>query len=201
VKLVLYHPEASAELAAAADRYESVSLGLGAAFVDEVAALVARIEEFPGQFPVWRGNPRFSKGGPPGDVPLCRVFPRAGRLHPHSGRRSRRPQAGVLGASPVSPFPLASSTIDHTLSSGRPEQRRLRPYQEGVVRDFLTFADEAWTRSTVRYGRIVLPPRTGKTAIAACIARELQLPATFLVPTKTLVEQTAREVEAGWESR
>jgi hypothetical protein len=50
--------------------------------------------------------------------------------------------------------------------------------------------------SAERFGRIILPPRTGKTAIAACIARQLRLPATFLVPTKTLVEQTASEVES-----
>ena len=101
-----------------------------------------------------------------------------------------------MGASQVSFFPFASSRLDLTPSSGRPEQRCLRPYQERVVRDFLTFADEAWVHSAERFGRIVLPPRTGKTAIAACIARQLRLPATFLVPTKTLVEQTASEVES-----
>jgi superfamily II DNA or RNA helicase len=50
--------------------------------------------------------------------------------------------------------------------------------------------------SAERFGRIVLPPRTGETAIAACIARQLRLPATFLVPTKARVEQTASEVES-----
>jgi len=88
------------------------------------------------------------------------------------------------------------SLLDLSPSSGRHQQRRLRPYQERVVRDFLTFADEARVPSAERFGRIVLPPRTGKTAIAACIARQMRLPATFLVPTKTLVEQTASEVES-----
>ncbi len=96
----------------------------------------------------------------------------------------------------MSTFAFASSLLDLTPGYGRPEQRCLRPYQERVVRDFLTFADEARVHSAERFGRIILPPRTGKTAIAACIARELRLPATFLVPTKTLVEQTASEVES-----
>ena len=52
MKPVLYHPEASAEFNAAADRYESLSAGLGDSFIDEVAAVVARIEESPAQFPV-----------------------------------------------------------------------------------------------------------------------------------------------------
>jgi len=87
----------------------------------------------------------------------------------------------------VSSFPFASSRLDLTPSSGRPEQRCLRPYQERVVRDFLTFADEAWVHSAERFGRIVLPPRTGKTAIAACIARELRLPAPANRNTRALV--------------
>lgn len=100
---------------------------------------------------------------------------------------------------PVIGHPEASAEFDApdvTPSAGRRPQRRLRPHQERVVRDFLAFADEARGHSAERFGRIVLPPRTGKTAIAACIARELRLPATFLVPTKTLVEQTASEVES-----
>ncbi len=74
MKPVLYHPEASAEFAAAADRYESMSLGLGAAFVDEVEAIVARIEEFPGQFPAWPGNPRFQKAVLPETFPFVVFF-------------------------------------------------------------------------------------------------------------------------------
>jgi hypothetical protein len=34
---------------------------IGGAFIDEVEAIVARIEESPAQFPVWPGNPRFQK--------------------------------------------------------------------------------------------------------------------------------------------
>jgi hypothetical protein len=41
VKPVIYHPEASAELDAAVKRYESLSVGLGESFVDEVEAIVA----------------------------------------------------------------------------------------------------------------------------------------------------------------
>ena len=59
MKPVIYHPEASAEFDAAVERYESLSVGLGESFVDEVEAIVARIEESPAQFPVWQGNPRY----------------------------------------------------------------------------------------------------------------------------------------------
>ncbi len=76
MKAVIYHPEASVEFDAAVERYESLSVGLGESFVDEVEAIVARIEESPAQFPVWQGNP-LSKGGSPRDVPLRRVFSRA----------------------------------------------------------------------------------------------------------------------------
>ena len=39
---IIDHPEASAEFDAAAERYESLSVGLGESFVDEVEALVTR---------------------------------------------------------------------------------------------------------------------------------------------------------------
>lgn len=45
-----------------------------------------------------------------------------------------------------------------------------------------------------RFGRIVLPPRTGKTVIAGHIIGRSGLRTTLIVPTRTLVEQTAREL-------
>src|SRR5687767_2191006 len=73
----------------------------------------------------------------------------------------------------------------------------LRPYQDRVVADFLRFfANAERGGSRARYGRIVMPPRTGKTVIAAQIIRAMKLPAVFVVPTRTLVVQTAREINA-----
>jgi toxin ParE1/3/4 len=74
VKPVIYHPEASAEFDAAVERYESLSVGLGESFVDEVEAIVARIEESPAQFPVWQGNPRFRKAVLPETFPFVVFF-------------------------------------------------------------------------------------------------------------------------------
>jgi toxin ParE1/3/4 len=74
VKAVIYHPAASAELDAAVERYESLSVGLGESFVDEVEAIVARIEESPAQFPVWRRNPRFRKAVLPETFPFIVFF-------------------------------------------------------------------------------------------------------------------------------
>ena len=46
------------------------------------------------------------------------------------------------------------------------------------------------------FGRIILPPRTGKTIIAGHILSRTALCTTLLVPTRTLVEQSARELSA-----
>jgi toxin ParE1/3/4 len=74
VKPVIYHPEARAEFDAAAERYESLSVGLGESFVDEVEAVVARIEEVPAQFPFWEGNPRVRKAVLPETFPFVVFF-------------------------------------------------------------------------------------------------------------------------------
>jgi hypothetical protein len=74
VKPVIYHPEASAEFDAAAERYESLSAGLGGSFIDEVETIVARIEESPAQFPVWPFNPRFQKAVLPETFPSSCYF-------------------------------------------------------------------------------------------------------------------------------
>jgi hypothetical protein len=74
VKPVIYHPEARAEFDAAAERYESLSVGLGESFVDAVEAIVARIEEAPAQFPVWEANPRVRKAVLPETFPFVVFF-------------------------------------------------------------------------------------------------------------------------------
>lgn len=75
----------------------------------------------------------------------------------------------------------------------------LQPYQRRVIEDFWRFYEtaEAGPGTRSRFGRIVLPPRTGKTVIAAQIVKAIGMRALFVVPTRALVEQTVREV-ATW---
>ncbi len=73
--------------------------------------------------------------------------------------------------------------------------RELQPMQAEVFTDFIEFVEPALSRETLPLGRIVLPPRTGKTVIAGHIIRALGLTAVFLEPTQALVEQTALELE------
>lgn len=88
----------------------------------------------------------------------------------------------------------------------------LRPDQVEVFRDFANFLLDALTRPQGdglltasaapladldgRFGRIILPPRTGKTVVAAHILARSGLCSTFIVPTRTLVLQTANELRA-----
>ncbi|HEX7599975.1 MAG TPA: DEAD/DEAH box helicase family protein, partial [Polyangiaceae bacterium] len=74
----------------------------------------------------------------------------------------------------------------------------LRDDQTRVFRDFASFLMDVATRPATAaedaFGRIILPPRTGKTVIAGHIIARTGLRSTFIVPTKTLVVQTAREL-------
>jgi len=76
---------------------------------------------------------------------------------------------------------------------------RLRRDQRAVFQRFATYLADlatdpaAPTRSP--YCRIVLPPRTGKTVIAGHIIARTGLGATFVVPSRALVLQTAAELE------
>lgn len=70
----------------------------------------------------------------------------------------------------------------------------LRPDQVRVFRDFASFLLDLATDPGGEqnpFGRIILPPRTGKTVIAGHLIARTGLRATFIVPTKTLVLQTA----------
>lgn len=77
----------------------------------------------------------------------------------------------------------------------------LRPDQERVVEAFLAHlaslagstGSSGTTDARGRWTHIVLPPRTGKTVIAAHIAQRCGLAAAFVVPTRVLVHQTRRE--------
>ena len=81
-----------------------------------------------------------------------------------------------------------------------PPSHSLRADQTRVLRDFAAFLLDVATRpdgdARSAFGRIILPPRTGKTIIAGHIIAGTALRATIIVPTKTLVVQTAREIGA-----
>lgn len=72
----------------------------------------------------------------------------------------------------------------------------LRSDQSRVFHDFASFIQAVSSGLAQPWGRIILPPRTGKTIIAGHIVARSGLHATFIVPTKTLVLQTAREFRA-----
>lgn len=77
--------------------------------------------------------------------------------------------------------------------------RILQKEQIGVYADFALFLQEI-AEYPHRFndkpptGRIVLPPRTGKTVIAGQILSGAGMMTTIIVPTRTLVQQTAREL-------
>ncbi len=72
----------------------------------------------------------------------------------------------------------------------------LRSDQLRVFQDFASFLQKVTDGMAQPWGRIILPPRTGKTVIAGHVVARSGLHATFIVPTKTLVMQTAREFRA-----
>jgi len=71
----------------------------------------------------------------------------------------------------------------------------LRNEQVGIFSSFFRFA-EGLVKGNEQspMGRIILPPRTGKTVVAGHIIITTGLTAVFLVPTQALVEQTAQEI-------
>jgi hypothetical protein len=99
---------------------------------------------------------------------------------------------------------LAASRLDDAAPALASLRCVLRTDQLLVFRDFATFLLDMATRppgadshaTAERYGRIILPPRTGKTVIAAHILARCELCSTFIVPTRTLVVQTANELRA-----
>lgn len=68
----------------------------------------------------------------------------------------------------------------------------LRPEQVNVFADFVKYLERS-LESGVGFGRIILPPRTGKTVIAGQFICATGLTALFLVPTRPLVEQVRKE--------
>lgn len=76
----------------------------------------------------------------------------------------------------------------------------LRPEQVPVVEQFeallLERTTERGSSAASSYWRIVLPPRTGKTVVAAHIVARTGLTALFVVPTRTLATQVVSELRA-----
>ncbi|MCP4604139.1 MAG: sigma-70 family RNA polymerase sigma factor [Proteobacteria bacterium] len=79
------------------------------------------------------------------------------------------------------------------LSSLRPEQK---PVADGFQDYLLDIATCPKLAEKSRFARIVLPPRTGKTVIAAHLVALSGLQTTFVVPTRNLVHQVADELRS-----
>jgi len=76
----------------------------------------------------------------------------------------------------------------------------LRPDQESVFRAVGWYLTDIATRPASErkpaFARLVQPPRTGKTVVAAHVIGHSGLCATFVVPSRTLVRQTCEELRA-----
>ena len=74
----------------------------------------------------------------------------------------------------------------------------LLPHQETAVREAESFVEDVLRdpRRPGGFGRMVLPPRTGKTVIATEIVARTGLAAVFVVPTRALVRQVHRVATA-----
>lgn len=79
-------------------------------------------------------------------------------------------------------------------TSAATDAYQLRDDQADVARDLGAFLSRTARSRCLPFGRIILPPRTGKTVIAAHLLERSRLHALFLVPTRTLVHQTVREM-------
>jgi hypothetical protein len=90
-----------------------------------------------------------------------------------------------------------ASRIDRSAESS-PGQSDLREEQIRVFADFAAYlTDIATCPPSARRPplcRIIQPPRTGKTVVAGHIIDRTRLTATFIVPTRALVDQTTREL-------
>jgi superfamily II DNA or RNA helicase len=82
-------------------------------------------------------------------------------------------------------------------AKGNGENGFLRRYQLPAYKNFghylMDLATCPETDTVSPFCRIVLPPRTGKTVIAASLIQSTGLFSVFVVPTKALILQTARE--------
>ena len=85
---------------------------------------------------------------------------------------------------------IHQAVTDGTISTVQLRQEQRNVYAD--VTEFLTdVATCSPTEAVFRKGRIILPPRTGKTIIAGEIIIGSGLTSVFVVPTRSLVDQTA----------
>jgi superfamily II DNA or RNA helicase len=91
---------------------------------------------------------------------------------------------------------LAAGRLEH--ANEEMGRHALRPDQRAVFEDAALYLQDIATRPVRErkppFARIVQPPRTGKTVIAAHLVARSGLVAAFIVPTRSLVEQTVREM-------
>ncbi len=87
--------------------------------------------------------------------------------------------------------------LDDSVSQDVPHStRELRPIQACVFEDVSDFVRNSLVNEdgATPYGRIILPPRTGKTVIAGQLIARTGLTTTFITNTLTLVEQAYRSL-------
>jgi len=122
----------------------------------------------------------------------------------HPRRRIVVARSVQLADDPTLPAPtrlkLAAERLAGVENLARIERstRELRGEQCSVYADFIAYLADITTRDENEHVtpmcRIIQPPRTGKTVIAGHIIAGTGLNSIFLVPSKTLVEQTAKEL-------
>ena len=96
----------------------------------------------------------------------------------------------LCAARRLADFADHSDVASDSISVLRPEQRRILTDFARFLHDVVAVPNQ---EAASPFGRIILPPRTGKTVVAAHLIARTGLTATFIVPTRTLVEQTVRE--------
>jgi RNA polymerase sigma factor (sigma-70 family) len=107
-------------------------------------------------------------------------------------------EKGLLNHSMEKRFVAAAQRVIDRMSDGSENDASLWYHQ---VPAFLNFRDYLMDIATSPdsdhvspFCRIVLPPRTGKTVIGAKIIESTGLCTTFVVPTRSLIDQTCREL-------
>lgn len=88
---------------------------------------------------------------------------------------------------------LSGNGPPQVVSSLRSEQRAVTADFQDYLLDIATCPE---TAETSAFARIVLPPRTGKTVIAAHLIGITGLQTTFIVPTRNLIHQVADELRS-----
>jgi hypothetical protein len=114
--------------------------------------------------------------------------------HAGAGRGDRFLESGRSDRTMVERLLAASQRIlDTEASTGSDMLRWYQiPAHDNFGRYLMDLATCPENDSVTPFCRIVLPPRTGKTVIAASIVQLTGLCSVFVVPTKSLILQTAR---------